>query len=222
MEEVYLKRILRYLKSEGFQIVGVGDTQLDGEDMVKVVVKMNRMASDRTAAIRGDLVTEVPIGSGRRDVWKKNLDERSAIEFVNSYVEEHGDPTDHDMHVFLVTPAGEYRLKDPGGTRPRFEKARMASDRTTLIRMASELPKGSDERKAILAGLKTAGGIEEFAGLGDGYGSWTWPFSREKVEKAVKAGADIDMIIQGLEGDLPRGANKKTQDLWDWMNEEMM
>ena len=29
-----------------------------------------------------------------------------------------------------------------------------ASDRTTLIRMASELPKGSDERRAILAGLQ--------------------------------------------------------------------
>ncbi len=33
----------------------------------------------------------------------------------------------------------------------------MASDRSTLIRMASELPKGSDERRAILAGLKSAG-----------------------------------------------------------------
>jgi hypothetical protein len=35
----------------------------------------------------------------------------------------------------------------------QVEGGRMASDRTTLIRMASELPKGSDERRAILAGL---------------------------------------------------------------------
>lgn len=212
VEEVYLKRILRYLKSEGFQIVGVGDTQLDGEDMVKVVVKMNRMASDRTAAIRGDLVTEVPIGSGRRDVWKKNLDERSAIEFVNSYVEEHGDPTDHDMHVFLVTPAGEYRLKDPGGTRPRFEKARMASDRTTLIRMASELPKGSDERRAILAGLKVAADPRkiskallkkmEDSQAGPGSHGWSVDSKYERdLEKAVAA-----LVKEGMDFD------KKTMD----------
>ena len=45
-----------------------------------------------------------------------------------------------------------------------------ASDRKNLIRLASEMPKGSDERKAILAGLaslkKTSGfGREEEQGL---------------------------------------------------------
>ena len=32
------------------------------------------------------------------------------------------------------------------------------TDRKSLIRLASELPKGSDERRAILAGLKSATG----------------------------------------------------------------
>lgn len=32
-----------------------------------------------------------------------------------------------------------------------------ASDRVSLIRLASSLPKGSAERKAILTGLKNAG-----------------------------------------------------------------
>ena len=33
-----------------------------------------------------------------------------------------------------------------------------SSDRSALIRLAASLPKGSEERRAILAGLKTAGG----------------------------------------------------------------
>ena len=38
-----------------------------------------------------------------------------------------------------------------------------ASDRSSLIKLASELPKGSKERRAILAGIKTAGArIREF------------------------------------------------------------
>jgi hypothetical protein len=37
------------------------------------------------------------------------------------------------------------------------------SDRKTLIRLASALPKGSEERKAILAGLKAGASREEKA-----------------------------------------------------------
>lgn len=37
-----------------------------------------------------------------------------------------------------------------------MSKSLNASDRTALIRLASTLPKGSKERRAILAGLKTA------------------------------------------------------------------
>ena len=35
-----------------------------------------------------------------------------------------------------------------------------ASDRKSLIRLAASLPKGSEDRRAILAGLKTAGKVE--------------------------------------------------------------
>ena len=38
-------------------------------------------------------------------------------------------------------------------------KTLTAADQTSLVRLASSLPKGSDERRAILAGLKAARGI---------------------------------------------------------------
>jgi|APSaa5957512576_1039674.scaffolds.fasta_scaffold97196_1 hypothetical protein len=50
-----------------------------------------------------------------------------------------------------------------------------ASDRTALIKLASELPKGSDERKAILSGLKKAG-----------YGDTQYDFIDKKVQLLMR------------------------------------
>ena len=108
-----------------------------------------------------------------------------------------------------------------------------AADRKSLIRMASALPKGSEERKGILGLLlrhKTSSkevqkSLDFFSGLGPHGGLWGWPFSKSKVEKAVRAGAALDVIAKVIEegdDDLPRNADRKTRDLWDWMNEEMM
>ena len=46
-----------------------------------------------------------------------------------------------------------------------------ASDRSALIRLASELPKGSTERKTILAGLSKKANVDEMYAIviGDGY-----------------------------------------------------
>ena len=60
---------------------------------------------------------------------------------------------------FLVPE--DYEIQDPGtwlksATENIVSRKLTASDRKNLIRLASSLPKGSEERRAILAGLKSA------------------------------------------------------------------
>lgn len=49
------------------------------------------------------------------------------------------------------------------GYESQIRRSLTASDRSALIRLASTLPKGSPERRAILAGLKTAGPRRDIA-----------------------------------------------------------
>ena len=58
-----------------------------------------------------------------------------------------------------------------------------ASDRSSLIKLASDLPKGSPERKAILAGLKKAGSLVKVIV----YGGKAYDYTAEEIQEMLKA-----------------------------------
>ena len=58
-----------------------------------------------------------------------------------------------------------------------------AQARSSLIKLASDLPKGSPERKAILAGLKKAGSLVKVIV----YGGKAYDYTAEEIQEMLKA-----------------------------------
>ena len=89
-----------------------------------------------------------------------------------------------------------------------------ASDRKNLIRLASDLPKGSQERKAILAGLKSAarGNMHHYVGIVDSDDRVVWHTG--EVWAAAQNRWPKDMAREAVtDSDLrARGWDKYTED----------
>lgn len=72
--------------------------------------------------------------------------------------------------ALMVDMAGFYDLADaPVSPRMASMRTLTASDRSALIKLASSLPEGSPERRAILASLDKTAKVERFVGEIDGY-----------------------------------------------------
>ena len=76
---------------------------------------------------------------------------RQAIHVLNSVMESTGD--EGKAWASVYSQMNERGLSKKESSDKSAERVLTASDRSALIRLASELPKGSKERKAILAGL---------------------------------------------------------------------
>lgn len=89
-----------------------------------------------------------------------------------------------------------------------------ASDRRSLIRLASTLPKGSPERKAILAGLADSASRGNFKK--DALAAL--PSLKDEVEEAMKAFAEAQVASWDSSAD---ATDEKTraEDLEAWFNE---
>lgn len=84
-----------------------------------------------------------------------------------------------------------------------------ATDRSSLIRLASSLPAGSAERKAILAGLTKVGSEENADIAYTAFESW-WRKNRSEVEKLESV--RVKEIPNGFELNLDLGRSKYDED----------
>ena len=78
-----------------------------------------------------------------------------------------------------------------------------ASDRSSLIKLASDLPPGSAERKAILAGLKKAGSLVKVIV----YGGKAYDYTAEEIQEMLKA--------PGVLADKYKNADNLPKWLWE-------
>jgi len=113
-----------------------------------------------------------------------------------------------------------------------MSKTLTASNRKTLIRFASTLPKGSEERKAILAGLdKTASDGQEFADLlSKKWRKVKWDERRNQGSASLghfkiswfESGNDTAVIVNIDSMDRLKGSPENVMDALEYLNKTWM
>jgi hypothetical protein len=98
-----------------------------------------------------------------------------------------------------------------------------ASDRTNLIRLASTLPKGSEERRAILSGLRIAaeGGDEESGGGGGVSGKYLEFMDEVGDDKVTDPDTGNEVKVKSLGGKKkPKGDKWLKEQYGKWLEDQ--
>lgn len=138
-------------------------------------------------------------------LWIMRHDVEYFFRPVREYAEAHDVMTFLDHVSSTVTRwdrnlrLGAYFFLHPNLLWESLVRKLTASDRESLIKLASSLPKGDETRKAILAGLKTAGIPDQEArpASADALLKITSSFPGRKVTDHGDLGANIGYVVKG-------------------------